>query len=48
MTKIALLSLIFGWLLVYTRSLFLPVLLHFAVDVAGGYFSLWLKEDSTW
>lgn len=45
MAKIALLSLIFGWLLVYTRSLFLPVVLHFAVDVAGGYFSLWLKED---
>lgn len=45
MTKIALLSLIFGWLLVYTRSLLIPVVLHFAVDVAGGYLSLWLKED---
>lgn len=45
MVKIALLSLIFGWLLVYTKSLFIPVVLHFAVDVAGGYLSLWLKED---
>ena len=46
MTKIALLSLIFGWLLVYTRSLLIPVVLHFAVDVAGGYLSLWLKEEN--
>jgi membrane protease YdiL (CAAX protease family) len=44
MFKIALLSLIFGWLLVYTHSLLIPILLHFAVDVAGGYLSLWLKE----
>lgn len=45
MAKIALLSLIFGWLLVYTQSLLIPVVLHFAVDVAGGYLSLWLKEE---
>ena len=45
MLKIGLLSLIFGWLLVITKSLLIPIILHFLVDVAGGYLGPWLWKD---
>ncbi len=45
MFKIALLSLVFGWILIVTKSLLIPILLHFLVDVAGGHMSLRLMGE---
>jgi membrane protease YdiL (CAAX protease family) len=42
--KIAVLSVLFGIIFLYTESLLLPIILHFLIDLMGGYFSLWINK----
>lgn len=42
--KIAVLSVIFGVIFLHTKSLLLPIVLHFVIDLLGGYFSVWLSK----
>jgi membrane protease YdiL (CAAX protease family) len=44
--KIAVLSLAFGIIFLISRSLLLPVLLHFIVDVMGGWLGYRLLRES--
>lgn len=46
--KIVIMAIIFGWIFILTQSLLLLILIHFLVDVIGGYLAYRLLRHVRW